>query len=66
MFDLDYTRTKVLVEGECLMKNKDFNKDFQDELYGSEEICASKEDYLLVKGIVVLTAVVVLFSFLGF
>ena len=48
------------------MKNKDFNKDFQDELYGSEEICASKEDYLLVKGIVVLTAVVVLFSLLGF
>lgn len=66
MFDLDYTRTKVLVEGECLMKTNDFNKDFQEEMYEAEDACAPKEDYLLVKGISVLTAIVALSSFLGF
>ncbi len=48
------------------MKTNDFNKDFQEEMYEAEDACAPKEDYLLVKGISVLTAIVALSSFLGF
>lgn len=48
------------------MKNKDFNKDFQNEMHRLEGTCAPKEDYLLVKGISVLSVIVVLTSFLGF
>ena len=50
------------------MKNEEFDKCFENEHYcaKSQESYAPKEDYLLVKGIFVMSAIVAFSSFLGF
>lgn len=50
------------------MKNNEFDKCFEDERFcvQNQETYAPKEDYFLVKGIFVMSAIVAISSFLGF
>lgn len=65
MFDLNYTRTKVLVKGELPMKTTKYYCNEQVNTTSAVKEQYAEDNFLLVKGTIVASLISVLLSFFG-